>query len=144
MKKFLFRLETLLKIRRAHVGQLKRELGLSEVKFNEWEEKKITLQKQIDALVEEMRGERRAKTFAIHDTYAQILDHLNISLKNVEATLATLKKQIEMKQERLKHVIQERKIIEKIQEKQYAAWRVREEQADGALIDEIAVKRPNS
>ncbi|MFZ0565759.1 MAG: flagellar export protein FliJ [Chlamydiales bacterium] len=138
MKKSFFRLDTLLKMRKAHVSHIQRELAYSKQKFNQWEEKKRTLEQQITSLIDEMRQKRREKNHGFQETYAQILEHLNLSFEQAKHTLAAQEKQIQMQQERLKQAIQQRKLVEKIKEKHYAQWRVQTHQNEEALLDEVA------
>jgi flagellar export protein FliJ len=77
----------------------------------------------------------------LQETYAQILDHLQSSLAQVQQGLLLQEKQIEMLKIRFKEAIQERKVIEKIKEKHYAGWRLREARSEGAFLDEIALKK---
>lgn len=144
MKKFFFRLETLLKVRKAHEGKIKRELARANQKWSELKEKERTLEGQIASLMEEIRKKREEGNIALHETYTQILDHLNASLSQVLQGAAGHQKQIVELQERLKQAVQERKVIEKIREKHYAGWRIQGEQIEGALLDEINLKKSSS
>lgn len=142
MKKFFFRLETLLKIRRAHEGTIKRELEHINQKLGQAKEKERMLQTQIHSLTEEMRKRREEGKLDLQETYHQILEHLTSSLAVLQQNLLAQQKQVEEQQERLKQAVLERKVIEKIKEKHYAGWLSRHSQSEGALLDEIALKKP--
>ena len=142
MKKFFFRLEILLTVRQAREGTIKRELEGANSKWNQVKEKEKTLQTQISALIEEMQKKRLTGKWELQETYAQILDHLNTSQTQLQQTLQALAKQIEEQKERLKEAIQGRKVIEKIKEKHYAGWQVRESRSEGVILEEAALKKP--
>lgn len=139
MKKFFFRLETLLKIRKVREGSIMRDLAHSRNKMNHIEEKEQTLKKQIRTLMDEIQAKRDEKKLTLEETYQQILAHLNTSLEQVQAALLAQTRQLEVHQENLKRAIQERKVIEKIKEKHYATWHNRISEKEGDLIDEIGL-----
>lgn len=141
MKKFFFRLETLLKIRKAHEGTIKRELEQLIQKRSQMKEKERMLEGQMKALMEDMSLKRSRGEFSLEETYNQILEHLQSSLLQLQQTLFSAQKQVEEHQERLAQAIQERKVIEKIKEKHYAGWLSRQFQSEGALVDELALKK---
>ncbi len=58
MKKFIFRLETLLKMRSVHESTLKRDLEQAHQKWNQIKEREGMLQTQITTLIEEMKKKR--------------------------------------------------------------------------------------
>jgi len=144
MKKFFFRLETLLKVRKAREGRMQRELGYTQQKWAQLKEKQETIDRQITALMEEIRKKREQNEHGFLETYSQLLDHLNTSFVQVEEALEMQSRQVEEKQEQLKRMIQERKVIEKIKEKHYAGWRASVEQSEGNLLDENTLKQPHS
>ncbi len=137
MKKFIFRLETLLRIRKAREGTLKRDLEYAQQKWRQSKSHETTLQTQIGALIDEMHKRRLEGNFDLQDTYSQILDHLSASLNTAQQNLAVQQKSVEAQQECLKLAMHERKIIEKIKEKHYSDWRTSEIQTEEALLDEI-------
>ena len=137
MKKFIFRLETLLRIRKAREGVLKRDLEYAHQKWNQSKMHEATLRIQIETLIGEMHKRRQEGNFDLQDTYSQILDHLGAALNTAQQNLAAGQKNVEAQQEWLKLAIQERKIIEKIKEKHYTDWRTSEMQTEEAMLDEI-------
>lgn len=143
MKKFLFRLETLLKERKAREGRMQRELAYIRQKWTQLKEKKGSIEIQISALLEEIRIKREQKEHGLEETYSQLLDHLNTSLAQVEEAFELQEKQVEEKRQQLKRMIQERKVVEKIKEKHYTQWRVQVEQSEGSLLDENTLKQPH-
>lgn len=140
MKKFFFRLETLLKVRKAREGRMQRELAYTQQKWTQLKEKHATIETQIAALMDEIRIKREQKEHGLEETYSQLLDHLNASFRQVEEALEIQSKQVEEKQGQLKRMIQERKVIEKIKEKHYSQWRVQFEQSEGSVQDENTLK----
>lgn len=130
MKRFLFRLETLLKIRQAKEGRLQRDLAYTQQKWNQLKEKEGSIEKQIAALLEEIRKKREKKEYGLQETYSQLLEHLNASLIQIKESLELQGRQITERKEQLKQALQERKVIEKIKEKQYTQWRIQAEREE--------------
>lgn len=144
MKKFIFRLETLLKVRKAREGRMQRELAYIRQKWAQLKEKRESIETQISGLMDEIRIKREQKEHGLEETYSQLLEHLNASFSQVEEALEMQAKQVEEKRQQLKRLIQERKVIEKIKEKHYTQWRVQVEQSEGSLLDENTLKQPYS
>ncbi len=144
MKKFFFRLETLLKVRKAREGRMQRDVAYAQKKWVQLQEKEETIKKQMSALMEEISLKRKQNDHGLQDTYSQLLDHLKSSLAHVAEALEMQSKLVEEKQEQLKQMIQERKVIEKIKEKHYTQWRVHAEQTEGAILDEATLNHSHS
>lgn len=141
MKKFFFRLDTLLNVRKVREGRVQRELTYTQQKWMQLKEKEETIDKQIWSLREEMRKKKEQKEHGLHETYSQLLEHLNHTHDQVKEALYIQFKQVEEKKEQLKQMAQGRKVIEKIKEKHYAQWRISAEQSEGALLDEVALQQ---
>jgi flagellar protein FliJ len=142
MRKFFFRLETLLKVRKVREKAMTRELDYTRQKWSEGKEKEKLLLTQIASLMEEMQKKRQKGEWNLQETYTQILEHLNRSLTQLQENLSAQSRQIEEQKQRLKNAIQERKVIEKIKEKHYAGWRSQQAQTEGTLLDEFGLKKP--
>jgi flagellar protein FliJ len=138
MKKFIFRLEILLKLRKANEGTLKRELEHTLQKLNQAKGREKTLQSQIDALVEEIAKKRREGKLDLQETYSQILDHLNQTFRQENQNIAAIEKQIDQQRGVLSQAVLQRKVIEKIKEKHYTGWRNKQSQTEETLLDEIS------
>ena len=122
---------------------MQRELAYTVAKKEQLEEKQGTIEKQIEALLEEIGHKRSQNEHSLHETYSQLLEHLNVTLAQVKEALLLQSKQVEEKRFALKQMIRERKVIEKIKEKQYAGWRIQAEKSEGSLI-ENTLKPPHS
>ena len=141
MKKFIFKLETALAVRRSREGSLKRELQHACQKWSQAKEKERMLNSQIGTLIEEIQRKRAEGNLDLQETYAQILENLQESLAHLQQTLLIHQRQMEGQKGRLKEAVLERKVVEKIREKHYAGWRLREARSEGALLDEIALRK---
>jgi flagellar FliJ protein len=141
MKKFIFRLETLLKMRSVRESALKRDLEHAHQKWNQVKEREKMLQAQIIALSDDMKKKREDGQLALQETYLQILGHLQTSLTQTQHNLWGQQSQVEEYKKRLQQALQERKIIEKIKEKHYASWHSQESQIEEAMLDELACQR---
>jgi flagellar FliJ protein len=143
MKKFFTRLEKILSLRRTREGSLRRELEHALFKRHQSKEQEKTLLQQIEALTEEIHSRRQDGKLDLQETYTQILRSLNDSLLLVKNNLLSQEKHLDELKDLLKEAIQERKFIEKIKEKHYSDWRLRQNDEEGALLDEIALKKPS-
>ncbi|MEZ5315179.1 MAG: flagellar export protein FliJ [Chlamydiales bacterium] len=136
MKKFFFRLETLLKLHKTRERRTQRELAYMEQKQTSLQAKSVSLEKQMAALIKEITIKRKAKEYGLEETYSQLLHYLNTSFSQTQEVLSLQDKQITEKKEQLKKMVQGRKIIEKIKENHYTDWRVEIEQREESLLDE--------
>lgn len=138
MKKFFFRLETLLKVRKASETRMQRDTAYADQKLSQWREKEEMLDGQISSLMEEIRQKREQGDHSLQETYAQILDHLEASLVQVRQTITAQEKVIDEHRERLKQAVQERKVIEKIKEKHYSQWQSQVGHNEEVMLEEYA------
>ena len=130
MKKFFFRLDTLLKVRKTKEGRRQKELSYIQQKLLNLREKEEMTNQQIHALLQSIRVAREEKELGLQETYFQLLEHLKSSLVHIQEMVMMQTRQEEEKKEQLKQVVYERKVIEKIKEKQYAQWRMQVEKFD--------------
>lgn len=140
MKKFIFRLETLLRLRSLRERKLQQDLAHVRNKCRQAEEREKMLTNQIEALMKEMEGKRAAGELDLQDTYAQILDHFNVSLLTAKQASDLHARNLRALQEELKRAMQERKVIEKIKEKHYAGVNAHLIQEEGEELDEVGLK----
>jgi|GEM_PF-5229472 len=143
MKKFIFRLESLLKVRKVREDCVKRDLELAQQKWRQGKEEERSLMAQIDTLVEEMHLKRIKSQFDLQQTYSQILENLQASLNTIQMGLVTYQKGVELQKERMRQAIQARKVIEKIKEKHYTHWRTKESHMESSLADELGCHKHN-
>lgn len=127
MKKFFFRLDTLLTVRKMREEKLYREWTFIREKKDLWEAKEAALLSQIERVRKELNGTGEK---ALIETYAQVLEYLKTSFESIRQTLKTYNQQMEKMEEQLKQAVQERKIIEKIKEKHYSQWRLQNENSE--------------
>lgn len=137
MKKFFFRLETLLKLRKAKEGRGARDLAYTQQKWMQLKEKQETIERQIGGLVDEIRKKREREDHGMEETYSHLLEHLNSSLSQVQEAVALQGNQVLEKQEQLKELNRERKVLEKIKERHYLHWRIQSEQGEEALVESL-------
>jgi flagellar FliJ protein len=141
MKKFEFRLATLLKVR-------KRELEVAQLEF-------ATVQEELNVLVtsiEKLRDEGRAITEELNrrqssGTVRQVADYFHyleslrgkITMKEDEM----IKQQnvVARKREELAKAQQKTKVLENLREKQYKEWEAEFGRHERIMLDEIAVIR---
>lgn len=132
MRKFFFRLETLLKVRKANEGRMQRELAYAQRKLIELAEQEDTVDKQITALLAEIRLKRQKNEHGLHETYTQLLEHLGTNLLQVQEGKEQQEAVVEERLMQLKECATARKVIEKIKEKHYSEWRTTVEKHEHA------------
>lgn len=122
MKKFLFRLEALLRVRTIHEALMQKELSLVQQKLSELNLEKELISKQITELLDSIRDKRDRKELFLCDAYYNLLGHLQESLVHLNGQIDNQAKMEEEKKEDLRLLVNKRKVLEKIEKKQYTEW----------------------
>ncbi|WP_427365375.1 flagellar export protein FliJ [Candidatus Caldatribacterium saccharofermentans] len=144
MKGYHFRLQKVL-----DTCRLKEEL--IEVKLAELERLAESQRAHLSAMEEEERAllsERRAKreqegAVAIEEEifYERCLENLRLKVERLRMYLRSLEEQIRQTREELVAAAMERKVLEKLREKDYERFTVEVERNNQKALDEIAVQR---
>jgi hypothetical protein len=132
MKKFQFRLKTLLQVRTRAIKLHGIELFEHARRCHELKEEENALREQIrDALKkqEESRSRGDLKNECAFELYFSSLEE---RLKCVNREKESVQKNFVQSQKKTSKAIQERKIVEKLKEKQYSLWEVKIEQQESS------------
>lgn len=122
MKKFSFALESLLKIRMQKVNVLQADLASLRQ-----EEGKIRIQcellkKEKNELEERLQQMRFLGEIRYQEDFFMYSTHLDQLIVELERQGGECQKKIFLQQEDLLKALKERKIVEKLKEKQYSQW----------------------
>lgn len=143
MKKFIFKLEPLLNLRRK-----REELVIQELAEAQSAEMKVRgriseTKKTISAVMEDsknfMRESVLVDSLIINRNYLELL---KARLSSLEAELEEAKGRVLAVKEKLAQAVKERKIIEKLREAQFEAYKKGYNKQDNLQMDEIANGMP--
>lgn len=138
MPAFHFRLETILNIKRQLEKSVKNELGIAMRKLEKQKQILAQIQSEKARQEEEYRSEgaagvtlaklkqRMEYISALHQRDLTQQDRVNEEMKNVDKV-----------REKLIEIMKERKILEKLREKELALYRREQEKAGQLLVDEL-------
>lgn len=138
MAKFAYRMQSILNIQYQLETQAKMELGRAQMKLSEEEEK---LQRLIDRKEAYLEEGRRMRSDKLHVN--DLKDNRNAMLimdEMIEAQrgqVALAEQVVEAARTKLKEIMQERKMHEKLKEKAFEQFMREENAAEGKAVDEL-------
>lgn len=138
MAKFAYRMQSILNIQYQLETQAKMELGRAQMKLSEEEEK---LQRLIDRKGAYLEEGRRMRSDKLHVN--DLKDNRNAMLimdEMIEAQrgqVALAEQVVEAARTRLKEIMQERKMHEKLKEKAFEQFMREENAAEAKAVDEL-------
>lgn len=143
MKKFIFKLESLLNFRRKREELVVQELAEAQGAEMRIFARIVDTKKTIAALVEDSKNYKKNSiqidSLIISRNYLELLKK---QLAALEADLEKAKEKVLKVKEKLAEAVRERKIIEKLKESQFAAYRKEYNKQDNLQMDEIANNKP--
>jgi flagellar FliJ protein len=143
MKKFIFKLESLLNFRRKREELVIQELAEAQNAEMRIFAKIVDTKKTIAALVEDSKNYKKTSiqidSLIISRNYIELLKK---QLAALEADLEKAKEKVLKVKEKLAEAVRERKIIEKLRESQFAAYKKEYNKQDNLQMDEIANNKP--
>ena len=143
MKKFVFRLQTLLNQRQAKEDQLLVELGEVRREAAETERHKVIMLEHLNVITSQrydaMTSERcDVMTLERYDFYMQ---SLRDDIKVQELTLEAVRARVEAKRVEVTEAMKERKVIEALRDKQERVYLTAQMRAEQSGLDEMASLR---
>jgi flagellar protein FliJ len=139
-KKFRFKLQSVLELKIKLEDEEKRKLGeLIALQARE-EQVLYQLQQQRAAMIQEFKDKQCSGGINVTELqmYAYTIEKLKNDIINQQLRLREIAIRIEEQRQRLIEATQEKKIYEKLKEKQQEAWIAEEEYEEKKLIDELA------
>ncbi len=142
MKKFVFDLQGVLEIKEKLEGQAKVDFGIARAALTAEEEKLETLKKKRAGYLEQMRlsVEGALKVIEIN----RIKDAIAVTDENIRQQDMAVKRasrQLEIARAKLNKVVQERKTIEKLREKQFEDYVKEADAEERKEIDQLVSYR---
>ncbi len=142
MKKFLFGLQGVLEIKEKLEGQAKVDFGIARAALNAEEEKLEELKAKRVSYMEQMRStvEGALKITEIN----RLKDAISITDENIRQQNMAVKRaerQLELARVKLNKVVQERKTIEKLREKQFEDYLKEMDQEERKETDQLTSYR---
>lgn len=142
MKKFRFRFQSVLDVRTEREEQCKRELGnLTRVRESQ-EQRLRNMTRERDVCEEMARKQIHSGTSvaqaALHHAY---LRRMGQEIEKQGAVLTNLSKRIEEKRRELIEAAKERRIMERLLERDQKDFMMRVEKSEQAFLDELSLNR---
>ncbi len=140
MKKFEFRLQTVLEQRERHENLARKALAeaLAElVKMQEIVRKLVLERKNLEQEFEEKLKQEPAKLPAYLDYFAS----LGKRIADQQDAILKFQNIVEQKRQALAEARKEKKVIENLKDKQYSEWKKELEKQETAFLDELATSR---
>ncbi len=143
MKKFVFKLESLLNVRRKREELVIQELAEAQSAELRIFGRIVETKKTIAAVIEDSKSYKktsiRIDSLILSRNYLELLKK---QLAALEVDLEKAKEKVLKVKEKLAEAVKERKIIEKLKESQFAAYRKEYNKQDNLQMDEIANNQP--
>lgn len=142
MKQFNFKMQTLLRLRKMKEDAALREVSLVQEELNKLFELLKLLNIESTALEEELRDKQKG-SIPIHEFHNHFLYIQSIKIKMLEQQDAILHTQnlLEKKRQNVEIAMQNKKVIEKLKDKQYDRWQEDLKKLEVKLLDELATIR---
>jgi len=142
MRKFKFRLESVLEFRKRKEDQRKKELGL----LKQFLQKEQAFLKELEEKMIQSQGKMQAEqagtlNMELIMNYYYYLTNMKEKILNQIALIEELIMRIEQKREDLITASKERKIMEKLKDNQYKEFRELLEKWEAKAIDEMATNQ---
>jgi len=142
-KRFRFRLDTMLKIRRQREDQHKRIVAERIRQITQVREQIAAIERQIQEEIEAIRTGQGARTIDIQQLmrHRHWLGHLNKGGLEAESRLRFLEARLAQERAVLAEAVKQRRILEKLKERQWERYRKEEDRSEIRESDEQATVR---
>lgn len=142
MKKFRFNMKTLLMVRQQQEEAAQREVMLARQKLQKIVEILEELKRECDHLEQDLR-EKQASPHSIHEYKDHFLyfQFLREKIAQQQDDVLQAQNAVEVKREAVTKAMQNKKVIEKIKDKQYTSWKDHYQKMEAKLLDELATLR---
>lgn len=138
MAGFIFRLQTLLKLKEQFEKNAKNELGVAIMKLEEEKSKLKVIEDNIDITTNDFReacsGVIRPEKIKELKTY---LEHLQLAREKQKENVKKQQKNVDIIRERLVEIMRERKVLENLKEKDFQEYLKEEAKKEQQQVDEL-------
>ena len=138
MAGFIFRLQTLLNVKIQLENNIKNELGVAIKRLEEEKEILYTMEKQKESIELEFNekasfGTKAGELFL----FSTFIEKITTDIKNQKNIIKNSEDNVDKVRERLVKAVQERKVIEKLREKEYVKYTKEQLKKEQKLNDEL-------
>ena len=142
MAKFRFKYEAVLAQRQRAEDAARRELA-------QWLGREQALRDRLASMQADIRGSKRELGDALVGRvdldrvadFARYSNHTTVHAQQLVSQLAALHKDVEAARQRLMHASQQRKAMELLRDRHYAAWLADQQRREQREMDELATQR---
>ena len=144
MKKFKFRLENVLELRRKTLEDRQLEMAAIQARLNDANNKLDSLEQsrlQAKGDLENILGAGENIEFIRVKNYQDYIAKLDDDISIQHKVIADIENELELKQEEVREALKAKKMLEKLKEKEYKAFLKDFEQREAKELDDIALTR---
>lgn len=140
MKKFRFRLQTLLRLRRQQEDEKKRAVGVLLTRINEFQQQAVQMAADIKREGENLKQQYQHGTLEMDwiAHYHRYVNHIRQSIQQRVQTIAQVQQQLAQARGELADAARQTKILEKLREKQKDRFDAELNRRERVQQDEIA------
>jgi flagellar protein FliJ len=138
MKPFRFRLERVLELRVRAEEQATEELAAQMAERERWAAKLREATRRLEDARTSQPSGGDATAFMAHQSYVERAER---EQEAAELDLSRQDAEVDARRVALQHAARERQVLEKLKEKQEAAYRLEADRREGAELDELALSR---
>lgn len=137
MAKFIFKLQSVLNLRRQKEDNIKNELGIAIQRLEKEKRSLSELENTLDATVREFNEKTRKTTVHELIEYNEYLSLLNSRIKSQKDNVNNAAQYVDKVREELVKAVKDRKILEKLKERHYEEFLLEQKKLEQKTNDEI-------
>jgi len=145
MKKYAFKLETLLKVRNLREEEAEREFREALIAFQQALEELDGYRKQLEEALQDCAMQQRdGFDIRIQQLYVTYFKRLKQEISDQTEVVNTAETEMEKRREMLLEAMKDRKVVDKLRARDYEAYSEELKRWEQKIIDDLAVLRHNS
>lgn len=137
MAKFIFKLQSVLNLRKQKEDNIKNELGIAIQRLEQEKRRLSELENTLDATVREFNEKTRKTTVHELIEYNEYLSLLNSRIKSQKDNINNAAQYVDKVREELVKAVKDRKILEKLKERHYEEFLLEQKKLEQKTNDEI-------
>ena len=143
MKPFVFKLETLLDIRKRREEEANILLAQARARLNAAREFMDALKERQQTSLTEFKGQREKNALLAMEwqMWHRFLDFMEKEIKKQEQVLKQLAQEVASALKAAETAMKDRKAVEKLREKRFEQYKIELQLAEQKILDEIAISR---
>lgn len=137
MAKFIFKLQSVLNLRKQKEDNIKNELGIAIQRLEQEKRRLSELENTLDATVREFNEKTRKTTVHELIEYNEYLSLLNSRIKSQKDNVNNAAQYVDKVREELVKAVKDRKMLEKLKERHYEEFLLEQKKLEQKTNDEI-------